>query len=144
MIAFLILVTELTDFTCFLSLGNKLFEFINASELDSDVWIRAHLLCRLSEHIADILLLDIHFQRIVVLVDDDTLGPSTVDVGLEVGIAGIGCRARSTEQSVSAASEEENGQSDDNESVKPVHVEPRHLWLIVVALGIVVVVHFSD
>lgn len=122
----------------------RIFQFIHTAELDSDVGIRSHLLCRLVEYITDVLLLDIHLERVLVLVDDNALGPSAVDVSLKVGIAGVGRRSRPAQQGISAASEEENSQSDDNESVKPVHIELRHLRLIVVALGIVVVVHFSD
>ena len=125
-------------------LGDEFLKLVHASKLHLHVGVAPHLLGRPVEDVAHVLLFHIHFERVVVLVDDHALCPSSLHVGLEVGVAGRGGASRTAHERVAAAREEEDGQSDDNESVEPVHVEPWHFRLIVVALGIFVVVHLSD
>jgi len=97
----------------------------------------------LLKHVLDVLWLDIHLQRIVVLIDDDALCIAFLHVSLEVAVFRVLACARSLRQRVASTGEEEHGKADEHNDVDPVHVEPGHLWLIVVPWKLIAVsVHF--
>ena len=88
---------------------------------------------------ADMLRLDIHAERRLGLVDDYAVGIAFLHIGLELRVGGIVAAAhRTLGYGVAATGEEQNSQNDAHDDVDPVHVEPGHLWLVVLFVGVVV------
>ena len=99
-----------------------------------------HLLGCFAEDIAYVLLSNIHAQGAFVLIDHHFLGVAFVHVCLKLRISGflIGCDT--PKERCATVREEEYGKQEDDDSVKPVHIELGHLRLLV-SSGIVVIVH---
>ena len=89
--------------------------------------------------------LNVHLQYILFLVDDHILGVTFCDVLLEFRISSFligACVA----QGVTTSGHEKYGQCNSNNCVNPVHIELRHLGLVVVVIvvGIVFIVHKDE
>ena len=102
-----------------------------------------NLLRRLAEHVADFVRTHVHTQRSVVLVHNHTACIALVDIHLKLGVRSFLTSSTAVEEALAAICEEQQSQHHDDNRVDPVHVELRHLRLVVIARWIIVCVHIN-
>ena len=90
----------------------------------------------LLEHIADMLCLDIHLQRVLSLVDDNLVGIASFHECLEVAVRGLRMHLWRAD-TIAGTQHVKHDKRQDCHKIYPVHIELGHIHLWSVTITII-------
>ena len=128
-----LLIAKVEYFTLLHSRREILIDTINRTVRHFHVWFLTHLLRRLAKHITYLVRTHVHTQRSVVLIHNHTACITLVYIHLKLGVRSLLARHLAAKEAFTSIREEQHSEHHDDDRVDPVHIELRHLRLVVIS-----------